>query len=281
MNFDEYFSQADFHSTGNFGISQRELLRKLGQFQLSQPEHGPLALIAAALVAGTRRIEVDVRGSDVQYRFVGASEPDLEHGKGPGQKLLWAAAANQHGVRALHLACPGQGVTVVRKRSDWNVEPLAQKKSNSSSPDNALLLAIRRHGRASDLEVLTRSCSLCPVPLVLNGETLQIPLTACHPRVEWSPTVPELFVPQPDAAKQGSLETDLALAWIDRGPSVAVVGGIAYPFTLPGWIRGAAVGWNDRLRPDLGLVHIVQDEAWSECERELLRVARQLHRREG
>lgn len=271
MNLESYLAevvgQGRFDPFGQFGLALPQLLDKLAHFQFPDPAQAPLALLSAAVSTGAERVEVEVAGPKISYRLA-LPEPDLNQ---PHSPLLWALAANRGSARRIELTCPQQGRALLLTRAGH------QLVSRSPSQGQVTVHIEREKGFPNESLTLTRHCTLCPIPIQLDGQPLQVSLGKAYRgrSAAWSASLPELFRP----AGPALLKTPLSL-FLFRSAApvwVAVVGAVSYPFVLPEVRNVCGVLWSSSLRTDLGLSSVVQDETWQRCRDQLRELARSLH----
>lgn len=237
---------------------------------LVQPSLAPLFVVAAATRAGARQLDVEELAGRLLYR-IQLAEPDLSGqphllSSGSARWLVLAMAAQG---QACSLLCPEQGRKLSLQSGRCSLSTWTP-----GSADSDLTLEVSRPQSAPTLApLLRRHCSLCPLPVRLQGELLQKDLTLAHRQAPvWSPEVAELFHPPGPAELDSPLAIFLAHSRAAQPTWVAVVGGISYPFQLPQAPGRVGVIWCDELRTDLSLGSVVQDEAWEGARREILRV---------
>jgi len=270
VNLESYLAevagQGIFDSFGQFDLALPQLLDKLAHFQFPDPAHAPLALLSAAVSAGADRVEVEVAGPKITYRLA-LPEPDLNQPQNP---LLWALAANRGSARRIELRCPQQGRALLLTREGH------QLVNRSPSQGDVTVHIERVKGCPDEGLSLTRHCTLCPVPILLDGQPLQVPLGKAYRgrSAAWSASLPELFRP----AGPALLKTPLSV-FLSRSAMpvwVVVVGAVSYPFALPEVGNVCGVLWSPSLRTDLGLTAVVQDETWHGCRDQLRELAKSL-----
>lgn len=274
MNLDHYLEQATaggiFESEGGFGVSPEKLLEKLGQHALTETSHGPLALVAAAVGAAADRLSVTTGPCLARYRMKMA-EPRVETlqqmwEEPLSQRLLWALAVQRRSLLRAELSYPNQGITVV-------LTPEACKFSRGSRRREQVRVELVRPEPQPNLDnqVLQRHCSLCPIPIEIDGRPLQGNLIDTYRNrvLGWSSSVPRNL-----CAETGDLDSSRALflySTRSRKPTwVAVVGGVSYPFLIPEIEGKAGIVWSEQLRTDLGVSRLVPDSHWESLRQDLI-----------
>lgn len=256
------------NSAGQFSLTLPRLLDKIAQHALETPWLGPLALISAGVGSGARSISVIEKKGCTTYRF-DVDSPSLasfeDLWQSPtGQRFLWALGVQRDQVPRLELYGAGQPKALIFDRDGCTFEVDSEER---------LLTEVRVHGGPPAAPLLYRHCALCPVPLTLDGSLIQMPLDRAHRGKDcrWSSTVPLPLKPEAPPLLKTQRSVFLARTAAPKPVWSAVVGGIAYPFTLP--IEGIeGVVWSEQLKVDLGLQKVVGDQAWQDLRKDLLLV---------
>lgn len=263
MNLDRFLHETRFDSRGRFELTLDQWFDKVSQFQFSQPEHGVVAIVAAALRAGATTLEVSQEGSRVDYRLH-LKVAELESLQG----LLGALAASRGDTRRITLACPAHNRQFTLNEKGLQNEPLAFPVE----PDQVLVRLQRKLSAAPEMTALARYCPLCPIPIRLGGTLLQMNLGRAYSGVcsDWSAAVPDLLRPSGPATLATPLALFLAPSRAKQPLWVAVVDGISYSFVFPEAGPRTGVIWGPNLHTDLGLQTVVRDQAWEDLKARLL-----------
>lgn len=267
MNLERFFQETRYDSSGRFQLPLDQWLAKASRFQFAQADHGPLAIVSAAVRSNANAIEVKVQGSRVEYRLHLPERPLEDF-----HSLLGALAACRRHTRRIRLACPRQQRQLTMTDGEIEVGAL----TTTLPPGQVLIELQRTTSEAPELSCLGRHCSLCPIPITLQSQSLQANLGQAYAgaKVDWSASVPELLRPSGNPTLATSIPLFVAATRARTPVWVAVVGGISYTFRLPGVQGRTGVVWAQHLETDLGLQSVVDDASWRALQSELLSLLR-------
>lgn len=257
--------QGQFESRGDFSLTLPRLLEKIASHGHEHAGLGPLALVAAGVGSGAHAINVQVKKRATFYRFeveapaLGSFEELWQSLS--GQRFLWAMGVQRGKVNQVSLHARGRQLSLTG--DSYSFEPDSQPGGFDQ------LTTVKVEGGPPVQPLLLRHCTLCPVPLKLEGNLLQVPLDQAHrgKEVWWSSGVPGSVRPPGKANLKSELGVFL---YPSKAPLwVAVVGGLSYPFTLE--TNGlSGILWSEDLKVDLGLRSLVLDKNWKRIRQHLL-----------
>jgi hypothetical protein len=246
---------------GAFKLDRGRAMDKLGQFQLEDPHRYVLELVAAAIRAGATEIRVrnDVDDFEIEWDGRHATEDELDH----LFDYVFGDPAEDHPRMLQHLA---QGIFgaiglqpkyVIVERPGLTLDftdPLnIQRQANTRA--DGMKISVRERfswavarqfvtpfGHEHETELLMDAARTCPVPLIVNGKAIQLPLA-------------KLFgAPAEDLCKDTErgrfflrirdADSDPGVALIRDGIIVDRLYGRLGPIRIGGWILGDDVRLN-------------------------------------
>ena len=268
MNLEAFLARqsgvGELDSQGAFTATMTGQLDRMSDHLLADSGLAPLVAVAGAVAGGARALDIGWSKREVVFRFaLDQTLPPATH------HLLLAAAVWRRQASRVALVFPAQGRELVLTPRKVGWEPCPQ-----ATGDVQLSVVGKVPGRqALELQML-RHCGLCPIPLSLDGKSLQVTLDKAYGATgAWSETVPDHLRPAGKATLEGELALVLAPTSQARPGWVAVVGGISYPFLLPEAGKLKGVVWSPLLSTDLGLGGVVCDRAWTQVRQQVLRQA--------
>lgn len=275
MNLDTFLGQAaevgESDSEGAFSVSPQVMLERLAASLLVDLSMAPLVAVSAAVGAGASALDLKPARRGLVFSF-SMLEPPLENGRalysGPARQLLVAAAVWKEQARKVGLIFPLQGIQL----------SLSPKLELAAYRGQARTVQLMVEGKTPPgqalLTLLQRHCGLCSLPLSVEGRPVSSSLQGfCGDDAFWTCSVPESLRPRGEPLLESETAVLLARSRLAKPHWVAVVGGISYPFLLPGAGGVKGIVWSDRLRTDLSLTRLVQDSCWLDLRDELLRLA--------
>lgn len=265
MNLEEFVAQAfgsGDSNPGEFRLAVPQLMKKLSAHTLSDQRIAPLALVAAGVGSGATSLNIVQTARAVNYHFE-LEHPPLKTAEDlsathTGQRFLRALALQSEGLNKVSLI-PGKSKTKIT----WNGEQLRFEEHKSSHSVWTICVETRR----SPKPTILRHCSLCPVRITLDRETIQHPLAKKY--AHYSKGVSPFLRPK----IQTNLATHLTVALtsqVRRPVWVAVVNGISYPFTFD--VPCSGIVWCNQIKVDAGYQKLVTDHNWNSLKSQLVRL---------
>ncbi|MBI3930155.1 MAG: hypothetical protein HY319_31755 [Armatimonadetes bacterium] len=196
----------DLDSRGRFSYDLERAVPLLARFQLPDPSHYVLRLVAAAFAGGASRLEIDQKGTNLEFRFDGAGFdfadfrdlfPCLVAGGDP-RLADFGSALNSLRVLADQVVCHGRGARLTLDSARMCIEPMPEA-------DDRTRLVVRWgplrswRGRASPSlsslrQVLRERCFSEPLELLLQGRALAPPEIVASARMIVGDPPPLSFV---------------------------------------------------------------------------------------